>query len=238
MAIPREPTIASEDEVDIRVREDFLRPTVAGLRGGLTIRENFRAYVTPEPITFTTPDDWVPLTLNSAAGWRNLGGAFPSAAVRKQEDGLVVLREIVINSLAPAAPSTIAILPVGYEPAAVMRRIVEATGATVGSISVFPSTLAPARAIRYNAGVVTGFLQIATTWTAADRVTPAYTQSIKLPQVPFRPELVWVHATDTSGREQVVRPRWQPATQGIVLQRLPGLAPLTKYSLMVYALAG
>lgn len=237
---PKEPTqYGPQDDAagsNQRMLEDFIRPTIAGLRGGLTIRENFRAYVTPDPITFTMPEDWISATF--APGWANAGGGQQVLQWRKGDDGRVMLRGRFTwpGGGGPASLQAIATLPTGWGPPALEVFLVRATGGqALLQIGVD-------RVLRWNAAFV-NFTNIAASgvaFDASDRTPPALASNsqVRLPDVPFRPELVWVHATDPNGKQVVVQPQWVSSTAGITLERIPRLVPNTRYSLMVYALAG
>lgn len=97
----------------------FIRSVAAALEHGLTRKENFSGEV--RTLTFTTPDDWVPLT---ASDMRNSWQLYPSnaaptlayrLAVRKSLRGEVEVRGLAI----PPAVGTLGVAfawPEGYAP--------------------------------------------------------------------------------------------------------------------------
>lgn len=220
------------------------------LNSGLTLANAYRVELFEKELV--TPDEWVALTpLN---GFADIGAASNagSLAVRKSAAGRVELREVVNRPAGPPGGTTvIANLPAGYGPQAAALRIANANGA-MGVYTIDPATSALPARVRWVSGTPTSNYWLAGgSWEAADHSLPAWPIPVRLrirdlSARTVRHVVLLARTADsaTTGVAPTVHfpgPTIEkPARAGelpvLVLPRIEGLQPLTRYRVSIAAL--
>lgn len=233
----------------------FMRPVAEALEHGLTFRENFAGEV--RAITFTVPDDWVPLT---ATDMRNSWQLYPSnasplsaytLAVRKDMSGDVEVRGLAI----PPSVSTTGIAfawPTGYAP---HQEEIFTTRGELQTVEVRPKAAGAdvtARTIPSGAVPAQGWVSFSgMRFTAADRTPPRWAEAIDVrlgtEQRPFpgKPGSVRVESVRQTNAPEaptlVTAIDWTPLppergqkSAGVRIHRVWGLLPGATYSLTLH----
>jgi hypothetical protein len=220
--------------------ERALRASAACLSQGLTLSQNVQAHI--REITFTVPDDWVPVTF--AAGWANAGAPDILTRWRKGDDGRVRMEGRFSWVGPPGAPvndQAVATVPSGWAPAARYVFAMSATGGDsrlqIGTDGVlrWNNALAPFTNISPS-GVVE--------YDAADRRPETWASPLVL-EVPVQWEPAYVRVLGSRYAGEQLR-RWTGAgsvlwqaaqvragVRRVEIQRILGLAPTQKYTLVV-----
>lgn len=213
-----------------------------GTTNGLTASNARRVVLADKEVV--TPDEWVPLALEH--GFADCGPpGYGAAGVRKDATGRVEIRECVSRAAgAPAAFTVITTLPAGYAPMDGIRRTCEASSNTLGGYEVLSTG-----AVRWLFGDPTSdFTFSGGSWMAADRSLPPWPTPFKVAlnldgKVSVRE--VWVVARASSSTETGLTmptvcqaPSIERTAGGgnvLVLPRIDGLRPLTRYRLTLWA---
>lgn len=208
----------------------------AALNAGLTL-SNARQVVLEEK-EIVTPDDWVRLT--PEGDFVDQGSTKSELAVWKGPNGHVRLRELVANPSGPVDGDLIATLPAGYAPSGTIFISGVSTAETPSTVKVQPTGR-----IEYRSGNTTAFLLLGGAWIAADKSLPPWPTPVRLrltARGATNARLVLVVARSADGGAGVAHPiscpspLIEPATQQgeyptLVLPRIDGLQPLTRYTL-------
>lgn len=211
------------------------------LASGITLA-NFRQAVLQQ-VEIVTPDEWLSLPLENS--FADAGSAGSEFAVLKTHGGHVRLREVVSRGSAPADGTLIAQLPAGYAPSG--TRFI--TGVSTGEV-ICSTKVQPSGRIEYRSGDPTAFLTLGGSWIAADKSLPAWPTPVRVRLASrgvdtCRLVLVLARSKDTSAgvfhpvsfpSPVIEQPQRQVDFPVLVLPRIDGLQPLTRYTLTLVAL--
>jgi hypothetical protein len=219
--------------------------TGAILNGGATIANDFRLVVAG--IEVVTPDDWTQLA--PANGFTDVGVAngYGPFSVRKEPGGTAWIQGIVKRAAgAPALFTEIAPLPAGFAPQYAQRRPGESTGLAFAVWDVSASG-----SVRYLAGNPTNDFHVSGSWVAVDKSLPPWPKPVGVRLTDERVgSTTQVRAVVAGGRSSdgsaglpsvasfpgaFIRPPARPGEPRLlVLPRIDGLRPLTRYALTLW----